>query len=191
MATASGSELQPGLGERLRTLRAARRLSVRQVAEAAGISPSFLSLVETGRSDITIGRLVRLVEFFEITLRELISQEPRADAHIVRRDEIRLIRSTVEGIDVHLLSPDTDRTMMPMLLTFDPGAALAEEGKHPGEEWVHVLDGELVLELEGLEPRILRTGDSAYYASTHPHAFRNGSMTRPLRVVCVDTPPNL
>lgn len=172
-------------------MRAGRGLSVRQVAEAAGISASFLSLVETGRSDITIGRLVRLVEFFDVSLLDLLPEQPTVDGHIVRQDEIRLIRSTVEGIDIHLLTPDTDRTMMPMLLTFDPGAALAEKGQHPGEEWVHVLEGELVLELEGLEPRVLFAGDSAYYASTHPHSFRNGNATKPLRLVCVDTPPNV
>lgn len=179
------------MGARLRSLRKGRGLSVRQVAEATGISASFLSLVETGRSDITIGRLVRLVEFFEVSLLELLPEQPTADAHIVREDEIRLMRSPVEGIEIHLLAGDTDRVMMPMLLTFDPGAALAEKGEHPGEEWVHVLEGELFLELDGLESRTLRAGDSAYYASSRPHAFRNGSALNPLRLLCVDTPPNL
>ena len=53
--------------------------------------------------------------------------------------------------------------MMPMLLEIEPGARLAEYGRHAGEEWVHVLDGRLRLELEGVEPRILDPGDSAYY----------------------------
>src|SRR4051812_28348017 len=52
------------LGAALRGLRRARRLSLQDVAEATAISASFLSLVETGKSDITIGRLVRLVEFY-------------------------------------------------------------------------------------------------------------------------------
>jgi transcriptional regulator with XRE-family HTH domain len=182
---------QPALGVRLRELRRARGLSVRDVAEACGLSSSFLSLVETGRSDITIGRLVRLVAFYGVSLVDLLPEQPAADDYVVHSHDIRLMRSPAEGIDIHLLAPDTHRTMMPMLLTVDPGAALAERGQHPGEEWVHVLEGELVLEVEGLETRVLRTGDSAYYASTRPHRFGNGSKSERLRLICVDTPPNV
>lgn len=182
---------QPSLGASLRALRRARRLSVRDVAEATGISASFLSLVETGRSDITIGRLTRLVEFFGVSLIDLLPAQPTADARIVRHREQRRLHSEEEGIDIFLLVPDTQRAMMPMLLSFEPGASLAEYGRHPGEEWVHVLEGQLSLELEGDEPRTLAAGDSAYYSASHPHSFRNAAADRTLRLVCVDTPPNL
>lgn len=182
---------QPSLGASLRTIRLSRQLTVREVAEATGISSSFLSLVETGRSDITIGRLTRLVEFFDVSLLDLLPEQPTADARIVRADERRRLPSAEIGVTVHLLVPDTQRTMMAMLLDFEPGAALAEYGRHPGEEWVHVLQGELLIEFEGEEPRTLAFGDSAYYSSTHPHLFKNANPKRRLRVVCVDSPPNL
>jgi quercetin dioxygenase-like cupin family protein len=56
---------------------------------------------------------------------------------------------------------------------------------------VHVLEGELRIVFEGDEPRTLMAGDSAYYMSTHPHLFTNASDDEPVRLVCVDTPPNL
>lgn len=182
---------QPSLGASLRALRQSRQLTVRDVAESTGISSSFLSLVETGRSDITIGRLTRLVEFFGVSLLDLLPEQPTADARIVRRDERRQLPSAELGVSVFLLVPDTQRTMMSMLLDFEPGASLAEYGRHPGEEWVHVLEGQLLIEFEGDEPRILAAGDSAYYSSTHPHLFKNADPKRRLRVVCVDSPPNL
>ena len=77
------------------------------------------------------------------------------------------------------------------MLEIEPGARLAEYGRHPGEEWVHVLDGRLRLELEGAEPRILEPGDSAYYPSERPHLFCNDDAERPLRLICVDTPPTM
>jgi quercetin dioxygenase-like cupin family protein len=46
-----------------------------------------------------------------------------------------------------------------------------------------------VLELEGAEPRLLETGDSAYYSAERPHLFRNASSKKVLRAVCVDSPP--
>ena len=182
---------QPGLGARLRALRTARGLSVRSVAEATKVSPSFLSLVETGKSDITIGRLTRLVKFFGVSLMDLLPDQPTSDARLTRAGEQRLVHSVSEGIDFALLVPDTRRLMMPQLVTFAPGARLAEYGCHPGEEWVHVLEGALLLEFEGDSSLVLSAGDSAYYSSTSPHSFANASSTERLVLVCVDTPPNL
>jgi len=162
------------------------------VAEATRISPSFLSLVEKGKSDITIGRLVRLVEFFGVPLADLVPIHATPGfPEVLRHDERRLVHSPAEGIDIFLLTPDTRRAMMPMVLDVGPGARLAEHGRHEGEEWVHVLEGKLSLELEGAEAVVLDAGDSAYYSATRPHLFRNPDPARPLRLICVDTPPNL
>ncbi len=38
-----------------------------------GISSSFLSLIEQAQSDITIGRLARLAEFYDVELADLLS----------------------------------------------------------------------------------------------------------------------
>ncbi len=81
--------------------------------------------------------------------------------------------------------------MMPMFLSFEPGAKLAEYGRHAGEEFVYVVEGTLALELEGSETRLLRGGDSAYYRGDHPHSFHNPDAEKPLIVVCVDAPPPL
>ncbi len=154
------------VGERLRQLRQGRGMSLNQVAAGTGISPSFLSLVENGRSDITIGRLTRLIEFFEISITDILPSPEAAEPNIVRADERQLIHSPAEGIDVFMLGIDPLHTMMPMLLEFEPGAKLAEYGRHPGEEFVHVLEGKLELTLMGSEPQLLEAGDSAYYPGT-------------------------
>lgn len=191
-ATVKSSSAPPStLGAGLRALRQERRLSLSDVADATGISASFVSLVENGRSDITIGRLTRLVDFYGVTINDLLPAPSGEDPDVVRKSEARQLHSPDEGIDVYLLTSGTDRSMMPMLLVFEPGAGLAELGRHPGEEFVHVLDGELRLEVEGSEPRLLRAGDSAYYAGDRPHLFRNGSEHEQLRLVCIDSPPPL
>src|SRR5438094_6693590 len=98
---------QPQMADALRALRHSRRLTLQQVSRATNISPSFLSLVEKGKSDITIGRLVRLVEFYGTTLADLIPMAPLvAEPEIVRVDEQRRISSPAEGIDVYMLAPD-------------------------------------------------------------------------------------
>src|SRR5262245_61682932 len=99
---------ESSLGDRLRLVRQQKGFSLAQVAKATDISASFLSLVETGKNDITIKRLMRLVEFYDVSLMDVL--EPRtADSVVVRRDLQPRIHSSAEGIDVWLLAPDTSR----------------------------------------------------------------------------------
>lgn len=187
--TAALARQQEFVGSQLKALRSRRRLSLGEVARETDISASFLSLVENGRSDITIGRLTRLVEFYGISITELLPERGPADPDVVRADETRQLHSSEEGITIFLLSEGTDRAMFPMLLELDPGARLAERGHHAGEEFVHVLEGTLLLEVEAAETCELRAGDSAYYQSDRPHRFRNASDSEPLRLICIDAPP--
>jgi transcriptional regulator with XRE-family HTH domain len=182
------------LGARLKAVRRARRLSLAEVSEATDVSASFLSLVENDKSDIAIGRLVRLIEFYGISIADLLPGESVSGRYpdVVTSAARRRLHSESEGIDIYLLTSMTrDRQMMPLLVEIDPGARLAEPGRHAGEEWVHVLDGRLRLELEGVEARILHAGDSGYYPSSRPHLFVNDDADRPLRLICVDTPPTM
>jgi transcriptional regulator with XRE-family HTH domain len=180
------------VGAALRQVRKARGLSLHDVAEATGISASFLSLVEKDRSDITIGRLVRLIDFYGISITDLLPFAAQSEyPEVMRPKERRVVQSASEGIDIYLLTADTKRQMMPLQVEFAPGARLAEPGRHAGEEWLLVLVGELRLELEGAEPKLLRRGDTAYYPAERPHLLSNASATKPLRVLCVDTPPTM
>jgi quercetin dioxygenase-like cupin family protein len=152
-----------------------------------------MSLVENDKSDITIGRLVRLIDFYGISIADLLpGGSAKGYPDVVASDDRRLLHSPAEGIDVYLLTSDTrDRQMMPQQVELEPGARLAEYGQHPGEEWVHVLEGRLRLELEGAEPRILNAGDSAYYPAERPHLFVNDDAEQTLRLICVDTPATM
>jgi transcriptional regulator with XRE-family HTH domain len=182
-----------GLGRSLRALRKQRGHSLQEVASDTNVSASFLSLVENEKSDITIGRLVRLCEFYGVTLAELVPVPAKVDeTEIVHVHERRLLRSPDEGIDIYMLAPDTDREMMPMLLDFEPGSQLAEYGRHhEGEEWVYVVEGRLCLTLDGSPPHYLEAGESAYYSAERPHRFGNDDQRRRLRLICVNTPPVL
>jgi quercetin dioxygenase-like cupin family protein len=192
MRTPVDSQAPASLGAHLHRARTSRSLSLADVAEATGISASFLSLVEKEKSDITIGRLVRLIDFYGISISDIIPGTTAGSfPQVVAPHERRLLHSPAEGIDVYLLTPDTQRQMMPLQVDFEPGARLAEPGRHAGEEWVIVVEGELLLELEGAEPRILGPGETAYYPAERPHLFANASADTPLRLICVDTPPTM
>jgi XRE family transcriptional regulator, regulator of sulfur utilization len=81
------------LGTRLRGLRTERGLSLSQLEQATDISSSFLSLVESGKSDFTISRLVRLADFFDVELGDLVegSRTDRRPLEVIRDGADRVI----------------------------------------------------------------------------------------------------
>src|SRR3954449_4337169 len=73
------------LGERLRAIRQARRRTLKEVAGAAGISESFLSQLERGRTNATIATLQRLSAGLGIEVSDLFTTNaPRP--RVLRRD---------------------------------------------------------------------------------------------------------
>lgn len=181
--------LESHVGERLRALRQERGLSLAEVAEETGISTSFLSLVETGRSDITLGRLMTLVKFYDTSVDELLPEAGPPGASLVRVADRLHVISPAEGMDVYLLSPDTERTMMPIICGFEPDAGLAEYASHEGEEFLHVIEGALEVTVDGRATR-LEKGDSFYFGAESPHTLRNVSDGR-TEIFAVVSPPSL
>jgi transcriptional regulator with XRE-family HTH domain len=182
--------MQPVLGQRLRAIRMARGFSLAEVSRETNISRSFLSLVEKGQNEITIGRLVRLVGFYGVHASDFFAYLEGTSRNIVRREDRRNIPSPQEHMEIHLLAPDDERTMLPMSVDFEPGGGLAEMGRHGGEEFIHVLEGEVILQLEGDEPVVLRTGDTAWYSGEQGHSLTNATDGL-ARLIAVMSPPNL
>lgn len=178
------------LGTRLRELRRARGVSLADVADGTGISPSFLSMVEKGKSDITISRLMRLVHWFGVSVADLVQEPNTSPVQVVRADARRSLRLADERISIQMLTPDGQHAMMPVINVYDEGGGMADPTRHDGEEFVHVLEGRLELTVGGSEPIVLEPGDSAYYRSDVPHSFRNAG-AGVARFFGVTTPPNL
>jgi transcriptional regulator with XRE-family HTH domain len=178
------------LGTRLRELRRSRGVSLSEVAEGTGISASFLSTVEKGKSDITVSRLMRLVNWFGISIADLVQEPNRAQVQVVRADERRSVHLADERLSIQMLSADGNHAMMPVINAYDEGGGMADPTTHPGEEFVHVLDGHIELTVGRAEPIVLGPGDSAYYRSDVPHSFRNAG-SGVARFIGVTTPPNL
>lgn len=188
-----GDRLEPAagdLGARLRQLRTSCGLSLADVAEGAGISASFLSMVENGQSDITVSRLMRLVHWFGVSVADLLQAPDPSSVQVVRADRRRSLRLSDEGISIQILTSDGRHAMMPVINVYDEGGGMVDPARHDGEEFVHVLEGRLALIVGDHETVVLEAGDSAYYRADVPHSFRNAGAGQ-ARFLGVTTPPNL
>jgi transcriptional regulator with XRE-family HTH domain len=182
-----GADETTECGARLRAIRGERGLSLSAVAEGTGISSSFLSLVETGKNDITFGRLRRLIDFYGVTLADLLP--PPRDPVVVRAGEHRHLRFRTEGVDVFLIVPGVENDpLYAALAVYEPASQIEESPQFDGMVLIIVLEGEIHLELAGAPPVMLGEGDSAYFDAARERHLRTGPGVG-ARMVFVAAPP--
>jgi quercetin dioxygenase-like cupin family protein len=163
--------VSPEIGQRLRAMRRERRYSLAEVAAATAISKSFLTLVEGGKSDITITRLMRITQFYGVAIADVLPDTATDGDLVVRSDERQRVYSPSERMNVFLLSKHPERVISPVMSVLDPGGE-SEPSTHDGEEFVHVIEGELELEI-GDEKMRLEAGDSIHFSAASLHTYRN------------------
>ena len=185
--TANGGRLE--LGERLRAIRLLRRLTLREVAESAGVSESFVSQLERGRSNASVATLQRLATALGIEISDLFAGEAQAGPRVLRRAERQLLEWGHLGRKA-LLTPKPFHSLEVVAAAFDPGGSTGDEPYTHGdsEELLLVLVGRVHLQL-GSELLDLSTGDSVNYRSSTPHRVSNPG-DAPAEVLFVISPPS-
>lgn len=184
------------LAPKLRQIRVDRGYSLDTVAKGTGLSKAFLSLVETGQSDISLGRLLKVVGFYGIRVSDLLGEHGGngdTDGKVRDLHEHEHVSSATEGLDIEILADHRLPALLPMLMTLEPRGQTAEPARHHGEEFVYVLSGKLLMtaELEdGTVTLTLGPGDSYHFAAAQPHRYAclGESVVKALLVV---TPPTL
>jgi transcriptional regulator with XRE-family HTH domain len=161
------------VGVRLRELRGVRRLTLRDVAERAGLSESFLSQVERGRASASIASLRRNADALGIGISDLFQPAPPARPKVLRRDDRPALAFGVLGRKL-MLTPKPLHELEVFVGELEPGGSTGEEQYAHGdsEELFVVLRGSVRLEL-GDELHELDEGDSIDYRSSTPHRISN------------------
>jgi transcriptional regulator with XRE-family HTH domain len=176
------------LGARLRRLRRERGLSLGEVAKATEISQSFLSHVENGKSDITFMRLERLIGLYGASLTDLAGPHPAND-RIVRADEQERLAFRDTHTAIYLLAPDTKRSMMPILVVYEPGGGSVEPFRTESEEFIHIYQGAVEITFEDGEVITLAKGDSVYLIEPHrSRSYRNASRGKTVSLSVLSPP---
>jgi transcriptional regulator with XRE-family HTH domain len=164
------------LAARLKRLRTERGLSLSQLAAATGISSSFLSLLEQGKSDITIGRLMRLAEFYGLDGADFLAsaRTPADPIQLLSLDSAgTMMRSLTEGVELFELSAGARWDLVPLLAVFEEGGAIDTESTTDREVFVFVLEGTFEISFGSNPPTRVRTGEGAVYRSLRPYSVRN------------------
>jgi DNA-binding transcriptional MerR regulator/quercetin dioxygenase-like cupin family protein len=172
------------IGAHLRQLRARRRLSLAQVAQAVGISVGFLSALERSQMSGSVGTLRKLARFYKTNILDFFDASG-ASKRQVRPSERKVLEAGV-GVRMELLAWG-NTVMEPHLFRIAPEAGSGDPYTHEGEEFIYVLRGDLEIAVNGEEYR-LKPGDSFYFESATPHRWKNPGR-KETWVLWVNTPP--
>lgn len=175
------------VGAELRRVRAEKKLSLRSVASAVGVSASLLSQVETGKTQPSVSTLYALVSHLGISLDGIMSGTagpstgPVEKVHtansVLQRGSDNPTIDMENGVTWERLAHGTANLADPLLVTYPPGSSSSLEGKlmrHAAQEYGYLLQGTLTLKLE-FETIQINAGDSFSFDANRPHLFRNES----------------
>lgn len=180
------------VGRQVRDLRKARRMSLKQLSQASGLSIGLISQIERGTSSPSLRSLRALAAALDVTPLWFFNdgKPPLADEGdiVTRRKAGRKLELPQKRLTKELLTPDLSGTLQMLLVTLEPGGSTGSESYwHPGEECGHLLDGELELWV-GERHFHLKKGDSFRFNSETPHRSFNPGRTA-VRILWITSPP--
>lgn len=178
------------IGLNIKRVRKGKGLTLRGLAKQLKVSASLLSQVETGKASPSLVTLKNIADTLGTTVGNLVGEEQNpTDNPIVREKDRKSIRRISSGMNMYLLTqPDSNKQMEPLLFKMDPKSNSGKSMyRHFGQEFILVLRGKMEIVLNGKKYR-LNKGDSIYFNSSVPHAFKN-LYSGTTEALWVDTPP--
>lgn len=154
------------LGKRLSGLRESRGWTLDDLAARSGLSLSYLSRVESGDRQPSLGTLSVLAQVYGVTLASLF--EPEDDPCIIVRGSEAETQRGRDLFYTRLSRRGSNNALQAVRLTITHQSTATYS--HEGEEWLYVLSGKLNL-IVGTDEHILEAGDAAHFAANVPHRF--------------------
>ncbi|WP_018009789.1 helix-turn-helix domain-containing protein [Sinorhizobium medicae] len=173
------NELQRyAIGPRIKALRLRKKLGLVQLAGHTGLSPAMLSKIERGQMFPTLPTLLRIAMVFGVGLDHFFNVDKEEPLIAIVRKEQRLKLPSPPGekhpafLFESLDYPASDRRMDAFYAEFPVDSPPSEPHQHGSAEFIYVLSGRLIVNVNGQECA-LDTGDAVYFDSSVPHSYRH------------------
>jgi XRE family transcriptional regulator, regulator of sulfur utilization len=176
MATLDGVDAAIHIGPRVRALREAMDLSLRDLAERSGVSAPMLSQVERGETSPTLQIASRIAAGLELRLSQLLRLDEQGVVSIVRAGERR--RGGGAGHSIEVLTPPLPGQRAELSRhVLAAGSKTGGKGDppmhEPGSREIALVEaGTVVLHVDGATHE-LKQGDTVVFDADLPHQFEN------------------
>ena len=158
------------LGERLRQRRLEVGLTLKEVADGAGLSIGFISQVERELTAPSLSSLASISRVLRAPITAFLAQ-PGGRPH-TRHDRRPVYAIRGDGLQYERLSASFPGNVLNSVIVHEPPGMRTEPICHEGEEMFFVLNGALTVEVED-EVTVLSAGDSIHFDSTRRHSSWN------------------
>lgn len=154
------------IGARLRSRRLKRDLTLQDLSELTGISPSTISRLESGKRAPNLELVVPIARALRLELDDLV---PRS----VPDPRVPRVTKRVDQVTFEQLSPESSPSQAARVTFPAPEAGAQSEPRvHDGYEWLYVLSGRLRLVL-GEHDLVMGPGEAAEFDTRTPHLLRS------------------
>lgn len=177
----------------MKRARLAKGMTLRELSDITGLSPAFLSEVETGKANPTLDSLRRIAKGLGLSLFDLLTED-RTFVKIVRANERRVFTVADYNVQYELVSDLVPSPRSEVVICWlDPGACTSDEPLSHGmpggsEEIALVLTGSIEVHINN-ETHRLNEGDSIRFDPFIPHRYVNTGKSR-AGVLAIMTPPS-
>jgi transcriptional regulator with XRE-family HTH domain len=163
------------LGRRIKLLRIARGMTLKELEERGRISATHVSEIERGKASPTVGALARIAHALGVRPALLVGARMLPDTTVTRAADraermVRWGNATLEPVT----EPAAAAGMSAQILTLPIGRDPALVHRHEGEEWLTVMSGAVDVTVGG-DHHLLREGDTLHFRAEHLHSYSNPS----------------
>lgn len=177
MALYQRDAVSVNIGERLRELREARKISMRALARDSGLSANALSTIERGKVSPSVSTLYKLADALGVSITAFFGAEGEKKQVVFLKADERARVSFTRGVFEGLGGEQFIGRVEPFLLTLENSANSGPRSMtHTGHEFVFCLRGELEYQVERQLYR-LSAGDSLLFAAQLKHRWKNPGRT--------------
>ncbi len=181
--TARPAETDAPLGKRLRDRRRQLGLTLKDVADGAGLSVGFISQIERGLNAPSLSSLAAIAGVLRTHVTEFLAP-PRPDAPFTLHGERRSFAIEKHALRYERVSASFPGSVLNSVIIHKPPGHRSEWISHEGEELFYVLEGAITVETED-KSTILEAGSSIHFKSTQRHSsWNHGTATAVILHVC-------
>ena len=163
------------IAERIKELREIAGISAESFASELNIETELFQSYESGSTDIPVGFLFKVAHRFNLEFSSLLrGDEPKLHVFsVVRKGKglnvDRRKQYKYESLAYNFIQKKAE----PFIVTVEPDLSNAplESNAHPGQEFNYILEGTLMVMVDGHEI-VLNEGDSIYFNSGYKHAMK-------------------
>ncbi len=178
-------------GEKIRTVREKKGLTLKAVAQKAGVSESLVSQIERNKVSPAIDTLLTLADVLDINLEFLFEEYHKTrPVEVIHKDERRQItEGEILYEEIASTAKNDGANQLEAYEITIPANGQTHRGSygHLGREVGYILEGKCALHYENYVYN-LTEGDSVSFSASAPHLLVNTGTTT-VRALWIVTPP--